>query len=347
MAGVVSDAHHVMVGADAEDWGDYLHVPLLRAMKNQNLQAFVRLLDVGASVGHEILHFTVLDGLEEFCRVLLDRGADIDEHGDWNFNGDTPLMTAAPLSDGVGKVEILMAAGAKLDGRNKDQMSALDIAVEFDNVPMVRLIAERITNINTQDAEGWTALHYVESVDVVDILVSAGASVDSTSNDGHTPLHHVSGRGLVDTVSALLRHGAKYDAASKNGNTPLHEACNAPKNGVYDVVSVLLYAGANEQQKNEDGSMPDMLLDERDAFSRKAGATTEEIDRTRLLLKRAKVWRRRGWLVLLRARVLQESEKDGERKKGRGRGVEVGLGVEVQWLCVASGDVFRSVVGFL
>lgn len=64
-----------------------------------------------------------------------------------------------------------------------------------------------------------------DSLPVVQLLVSAGASLHLTNKDGWTPLHVACRQGNPDIVTFLLdRDPQCWDTVSKNGRTPLHTA---------------------------------------------------------------------------------------------------------------------------
>lgn len=52
-------------------------------------------------------------------------------------------------------------------------------------------------------------------------LISMGANVNATSNNGFTPLHRASEHGHIAVVKFLLSKGANVNAKSEDGNTPL------------------------------------------------------------------------------------------------------------------------------
>jgi ankyrin repeat protein len=61
-------------------------------------------------------------------------------------------------------------------------------------------------------------------IDIVQRLLSAGASVLDTDAQDWTPLHLAAVRGLPDIVLVLLQHGAEPLAQDTMGRTPLHSA---------------------------------------------------------------------------------------------------------------------------
>jgi 26S proteasome non-ATPase regulatory subunit 10 len=77
---------------------------------------------------------------------------------------------------------------------------------------------------------GDTPLHHAASaghVDILQLLLNHGASVNAVNNDGRTPLHYAASWGHVDILQLLLSHGASVNAVDKEGGTPLHDAACA------------------------------------------------------------------------------------------------------------------------
>lgn len=99
------------------------------------------------------------------------------------------------------------------------------------------------------------AIHRIEkrgNTAVVDWLLSLGADVNITDNDGYTPLLVASQFGHSKLVQKLLAKGADVRARSKEGNSVLHLTwgTNAA------TVSVLIAAGAELNAQTKDGMTP-------------------------------------------------------------------------------------------
>ncbi|XP_061532932.1 ankyrin repeat domain-containing protein 27 isoform X2 [Phycodurus eques] len=93
----------------------------------------------------------------------------------------------------------------------------------------------------SRDQRGYTPLH-VSAVcgqaQVIDLLVSKGASVNGTDYQALTPLHLACQKGHQGVTLLLLHYKADADAQDNNGNTPLHLACTY---GHEDCVKALVY----------------------------------------------------------------------------------------------------------
>jgi ankyrin repeat protein len=63
-----------------------------------------------------------------------------------------------------------------------------------------------------------------ESIEILTLLIEAGASVGAASAEGETALHGAAARGADLVVTYLVEQGARLDAKDKAERTPLHTA---------------------------------------------------------------------------------------------------------------------------
>ena len=118
-------------------------------------------------------------------------------------------------------------------------------AAEAGNTQRLASILGYVRNINYVGIQGDTALHNAAGQghnDIVQLLLSRGASIEAMSSRNCTPLHHAAWFGHTSTVELLLLKGASIEAMLKNNSTPLHLAA---ENGHTRIVQLLLSRGAS------------------------------------------------------------------------------------------------------
>ena len=121
-----------------------------------------------------------IDGQVEAVQILVNAGADVDEHLD---NGITALMLMAILGQ-ADAVRVLLEAGADVNVANSaDGGTALIFAVYGGSTETVSNLIEAGADINMADAgtgngDGRTALSYAEEknhAEITEVLKQAGA----------------------------------------------------------------------------------------------------------------------------------------------------------------------------
>lgn len=147
--------------------------------------------------------------------------------------GSTALRLAVYHGNRV-LVEALLARGAKDENDTlKDDaiveraIPLLLYAVERSNSAIVEAHLKHGWNANTADATEYSALHYVNDVVTVKLLLAFGADIHSKSIMGTSTLDGVLGMGHhPDVVEALLDAGAKIDVQDNRSMTPLMVAAS-------------------------------------------------------------------------------------------------------------------------
>ncbi|GAB6019805.1 Ankyrin repeat domain 49 [Chamberlinius hualienensis] len=103
-------------------------------------------------------------------------------------------------------------------------------AAEEDDVDFIKsLLDKKLSIINAQDDDGYTALHrtaYSNKPKVAKYLLSRGADVDMVTLDGWQPLHSACRWNSIEVVQLLVNSGADVNARTKGGQTPLHIAAS-------------------------------------------------------------------------------------------------------------------------
>lgn len=143
-----------------------------------------------------------------------------------------------------------------------DPLRELFEACKVGDLPRVRKFVNSQT-VNARDTAGRksTPLHFAAGYgrrDVVEFLLTAGASIQARDDGGLHPLHNACSFGHVDVVHLLLEAGANPNTRDNWNYTPLHEAAIK---GKVDVCVALLQHGADVNIRNTEGKTPIEVAD--------------------------------------------------------------------------------------
>ena len=137
--------------------------------------------------------------------------------------------------------------------------TALSQAVEHGNLDIVRVLLMAGADARTANHDGRTPLMYLgegAAPDLVRELLAAGADVNARDKSGATALMNAASAGKYVIVKQLIEAGAKVDSKDENDRTPLIFAAS---NSDPEVVKLLIDAGADVKAKDSDGETPLML----------------------------------------------------------------------------------------
>jgi ankyrin len=133
-------------------------------------------------------------------------------------------------------------------GRGAGKSDVADAAMKGDRTALRALLQQKI-DVNAPQVDGATALHwaiYRDDVEMVDLLIRAGANVKAVNREGVTPLAMASLYGKAPMISRLLKAGADAAEVGPNGQTVLMQAA---RNGNPDAIKVLIEGGAKVNVK--------------------------------------------------------------------------------------------------
>ncbi|XP_076678154.1 tankyrase isoform X3 [Andrena cerasifolii] len=145
---------------------------------------------------------------------------------------------------------------------NADPLRELFEACKTGDLARVKALVTPKT-VNARDTAGRksTPLHFAAGYgrrDVVEFLLSAGASIQARDDGGLHPLHNACSFGHSDVVRLLLEAGANPNTRDNWNYTPLHEAAIK---GKIDVCIALLQHGADANIRNTEGKTALELAD--------------------------------------------------------------------------------------
>jgi len=209
------------------------NVAFLFAASENNLSMVKKLLDDGADIdiadadGNTALMLAAEENHCSIITILLNRGVDINKT---DLLGLTALM-AAIIYGNIDAVECLVSnPRIKIDQQDQHGNSALMIAVNQNNLPIIQKLLAHGANINLADFEVITPLMFAATngyVDVVQYLATYPTiTINQQSKKGNTGLMVAlySSNNLMikrQLIQQLLAAGADPEIANKSGTTPL------------------------------------------------------------------------------------------------------------------------------
>ncbi|MBB3045911.1 ankyrin repeat protein [Litorivivens lipolytica] len=245
---------------------------------------------------HTILTLAVSNPAEpSLIETLLLAGADPNMP---KGNGMYPLYISTGVEeDTTERTEILLSYGADVDARNgKEKWTALFYAVQYNRLAALKVLLAAGADASIGSAKGYTPVYqaaFKGHDEAFDYLLASGVDVNTVNGaNGWTPLHAASDKGQIDIARKLIAAGADVNKRSKEGYTAIYFAAKsevetkpivemliavgadvnsrnngyyavhmAANGGYYEIVQLLLEAGANPNLQDKDG---DTALDHRD-----------------------------------------------------------------------------------
>lgn len=122
-------------------------------------------------------------------------------------------------------------------------------AVKAQDETSVRALLRQHVDVNSQQGDGTTALHWAADLDnlaIADLLIRAGARVDAANDLGAVPLHLACTNRSVPMVDRLLESKANPNAKLLDGETVL---MTCARTGEAKAVKALLVHGADPKAK--------------------------------------------------------------------------------------------------
>lgn len=173
-----------------------------------------------------------------------------------------PLIKAA-LNDDIDALRAVLTR-SNVNVRDKNLgTTALEHAVRNGNREMVQVLLAAGADVNSRNNSRETVLMKLgeqSTADIVWDLINAGAKVDLKDDEGDTALIEAAMEKNLALLTALLHAGAKVDARNNQGQTALMMAAS---NDQIDNLRALIRAGADMNARDSDGDTAlDYAIDE-------------------------------------------------------------------------------------
>jgi len=128
---------------------------------------------------------------------------------------NTEYSTSIHFSAQFGHLEAtktLVERGTAVNNTIEYGVTALMVVAKLRKLEISRYLTEMGADINIRDAKhNNTDLYYAaksDSVDIIELLLNKGISVNMTNIQGSTPLHYSAQFGHVEATNALVERGA-------------------------------------------------------------------------------------------------------------------------------------------
>ena len=255
--------------------------PMYYAISQTNKTMIKLLLDNSFDLKREplILSYAIDNSDESIVRYLIDNGADIN----YKSSDGTTVLYNAVLSLNPALVDYFLSKGAKIEDAgesdvygnilmaaagskfNNTSSSPVDLVlVQQKSADSAKVMEKIITNIDknilNRLVNGKNALIIASGnsyIDTVKVLLTNGADVNASDNDGWSSLMYAANNGDIELAKVLIENKANVNASSYEEKTPLLYAMNSPiESSRNDMINLLIENKANINVEDSDGFSP-------------------------------------------------------------------------------------------
>jgi ankyrin repeat protein len=227
-------------------------------------------IDTANTNGWTALTFAAKAGNKAIVEFLVRNGANVNHQTSTSVGGTVLCFAAGGNNPAV--VDYLIAKGADVNGKSRNGMTPLIYACAHNNTNLASLLISKGADVNlpgqlNDQGHSWTPLMTAANsgdVEIIKLLLNAGARLEQTNNNGDTALMEAAKRAVPDVVKLLIERGANVNARRVFGHTAL---IYAAYNGQLENIRLLLAAGADPFAKATDSLNPASLNDPFDRYT--------------------------------------------------------------------------------
>ncbi|MDD5456791.1 MAG: ankyrin repeat domain-containing protein [Candidatus Margulisbacteria bacterium] len=191
---------------------------------------------------------------EELVRKLIEDGADINFRSDVK-DEDSAIIKRAFFKGNENIVLMLLEAGVNLEGYKFGTYNSLLIwAIENNHKFIALYLLNRIVDVNIKDAwDNSTLICAIEKGDqeIIDLVLDHKPKLGIKNRDGNSALMLACKANLEKTVERLLKNKINLNVVNNSKESALIVAVKA---GNYNIVKMLIQAGANYKPRDHWGT---------------------------------------------------------------------------------------------
>ncbi|XP_051157877.1 uncharacterized protein LOC127279521 [Leptopilina boulardi] len=262
--GVKVNVHHCL-----EQKYSPLHIAVLGGSEKMVKKLLLREADVNEGDILTSMVFTFQKYFKRIAKQLLKNGADLNNCDVCGSETDTPLYFAVTTED-IEMTEILLE-NVTVNERNHDRDTELHHSnlKEYKSISQLFLASpdnpdnpKNSANCNesehpeVSEEQTVTPLHIaviLKNKKIVEILLSKGATVNTSNNEGYTPLHFAVMKNYIDIAQLLLDNGADIDIQNNINRKPFYYSKDPCMSSLYSLYKIKIYLnnGGNIEDKDD------------------------------------------------------------------------------------------------
>jgi ankyrin repeat protein len=176
-------------------------------------------VNLSSTSGSSPLHFASCARNPSCIKPLLDAGAVVDSLTDWE---QTPLIYTAAYVQSALHAELLLDAGASIDWKDRDGITALGWTAIANNLSVAKVLLDRGADVNNVDGNGDTfGTLCVKNSQIVLLRLLTGHRLQQSSLSSSKSLLLVTARyatpATIDVLSGLTLDGVDIGTRDDNG----------------------------------------------------------------------------------------------------------------------------------